>query len=51
MLYEVITRVLAAGPPRAAVTPDTLAAAYDVAARVETCSLGLPVVVADRDLA
>lgn len=40
-------RVLAAD----ALTPDILAAAYGVAARVETCSLGHRIVVADRALA
>lgn len=39
--------VTAAGPPTEAVTADTLAAAYNVAARVERCSLGRPQVLID----
>lgn len=40
--------VLASGPAASALTSDILARAFGVAARVETCSLGFPVVLADR---
>lgn len=40
--------VLADGPPAQALSPLTLNRAYGIDARVEACSLGLPVVLADR---
>ncbi|MBL7235748.1 MAG: ABC transporter ATP-binding protein [Komagataeibacter hansenii] len=48
--YDVILRdgrIIAAGPPRDVITPDTLRATYDITARVETCSRGLPHVMVD----
>lgn len=43
--------VLAFGPARDALTPEILGRAYGVAARVESCSRGYAVVIADRALA
>ncbi|MDF1790428.1 MAG: ABC transporter ATP-binding protein [Thalassobaculaceae bacterium] len=40
-------RVLAAGPAAATVTPDLLRDAYGIEGRIERCSAGLPIVVAD----
>ena len=42
--------VIADGPPASALTPATLSDAYAVSARVERCSLGTPVVLADSAL-
>lgn len=44
-------KVLAFGPARTALTPDILGKAYGVAARVESCSHGYSIVIADRALA
>ena len=41
-------RILASGVAATALEPEILARAFGVAARVETCSLGFPVVLADR---
>ncbi len=41
-------RLLASGPPGAVLTPALLRTAYGVQARVETCSLGSPVVLAEQ---
>jgi len=41
-------RVLAAGHPAEVLTPALLQAAYGVRARVERCSLGHPLVLADE---
>lgn len=43
--------VLAAGPPDEVLTPDILRRAYGVEGRVERCSRGFPVVLADRAVA
>lgn len=43
-------RVLAAGPSTATLTPDLLRRAYGVEARIETCSQGRPIVLADAAL-
>ncbi|MCE2574420.1 ABC transporter ATP-binding protein [Komagataeibacter sp. FNDCR2] len=48
--YDVILRdgrIIAAGPPDAVITPATLRATYDITARVETCSRGLPHIMVD----
>jgi iron complex transport system ATP-binding protein len=39
--------VTASGPPAEAVTPETLAGAYGITARVERCSLRRPLVLVD----
>jgi len=44
-------RPLAFGPAREALTPEILGNAYGVAARVESCSHGYAIVIADRALA
>ncbi|MCW2307690.1 ABC transporter ATP-binding protein [Rhodobium gokarnense] len=41
-------RLVAAGAPADIVSPDLIAEVYGVAARVETCSAGFPVLLADR---
>lgn len=41
-------RVIAAGPPADALDPTVLRHAYGIEARVERCSLGFPMVLADR---
>ncbi|SEK18451.1 ABC transporter ATP-binding protein [Parapedobacter koreensis] len=38
------------GRPTAAITPEIIAQVYGVAIRVETCSLGLPNLIVDREL-
>lgn len=43
-------RVIARGAPGRILNPDLLRQAYGIEARVETCSLGTPVVVAERAL-
>lgn len=43
--------LLAQGPPASALTPDLLHRAYGIDGRVESCSLGFPVVLADRPAA
>lgn len=43
-------RLVAAGPPTQALTADTLAACYQIAARVEQCSRGRPHVLFDGPL-
>ncbi|MCE2563473.1 ABC transporter ATP-binding protein [Komagataeibacter sp. FNDCF1] len=48
--YDVILRdgrIIAAGAPRDVITPDTLRQTYDISARVEACSHGLPYVMVD----
>ena len=40
--------LLAAGKPTDVLTPDLIEEAYGVSARVESCSLGFPIVLADR---
>lgn len=40
-------QLLASGPPQAVLTPEMLHRAYGVQARVECCSRGMPVVLAD----
>lgn len=48
--YDVILRegrIIAAGAPGAVITPGTLARTYDIMARVEKCSRGLPHVMVD----
>ncbi|AZV37801.1 ABC transporter ATP-binding protein [Komagataeibacter xylinus] len=48
--YDVILRegrIIAAGAPGAVITPVTLARTYDIVARVEKCSRGLPHVMVD----
>ena len=40
--------LLAAGEPEAMLTPDLVSRAYGVEARIERCSLGFPIVLADR---
>ncbi|WP_341704378.1 ABC transporter ATP-binding protein [Ferrovibrio sp.] len=44
-------QVLAAGPGRTALSPAILRRAFGVDGRIETCSLGFPVVIADRAMA
>lgn len=44
-------RVIARGAPGAVLTPQLLRQAYGIEARVEQCSLGTPLVVAERALA
>lgn len=41
-------RLLAAGPPSEAITAETLKIGWQVEARIENCSLGYPVVLADK---
>lgn len=43
-------RVLAMGAPRDILTPELLATAYGIESRVESCSQGHPIVLADRPL-
>ena len=43
-------RLLAAGPPKAALSAEVLEAAYGIEGRIESCSRGLPVVMTDRAL-
>ncbi|KON65342.1 iron(3+)-hydroxamate import ATP-binding protein FhuC [Komagataeibacter europaeus] len=48
--YDVILRagkIIAAGAPCDVITPDTLRQTYDIVARVETCSRGLPHIMVD----
>ncbi|MCV2403753.1 ABC transporter ATP-binding protein [Marinomonas sp. C2222] len=43
-------QLLSSGLPKECLTPDTLAKAYQVSARVETCSLGRPMILVDHAL-
>lgn len=43
-------RIVASGPPLAAVTPAVLASVYGVSARVEPCSRGFPQIIVDERL-
>jgi iron complex transport system ATP-binding protein len=47
MLLMAEGRLLASGPPTTVLTPTLLRQAYGVEARVERCSRGMPVVLAD----
>jgi iron complex transport system ATP-binding protein len=40
--------LLAAGQPTSALTPEVIGQAYGVEARIETCSRGQPIILADR---
>ncbi len=42
--------VLTMGPAREVLTPEILAAAYDIEGRIETCSKGYPMVISDRPI-
>ncbi|THF55631.1 ABC transporter ATP-binding protein [Pseudothauera rhizosphaerae] len=48
MLVMAQGRLIARGAPGRILTPDLLRRAYGIAARVETCSLGTPLVIAER---
>lgn len=48
MLLMADGHLLASGPPVQVLTPELLRTAYGVEARVETCSLGTPMVLAER---